>query len=139
MPPFCIQKDEVRATFKKMNIRKAAGPDRISPALLSHCAAQLAPVFSNIFNTSLSQCTVPQCFKQTSAAMKVFEHIILSYLKSCTSLLMDPYQFAYQGCTHYALQHLESPNTYSHILFIDFSSAFNSINPFKLYTLGREH
>lgn len=166
-PPFCIQEDEVRTTFKRLKIRKAAGPDGISPALLSHCAAQLAPVFSTIFNTSLSQCTVPQCFKcsiiipvpksskitclndfrpvaLTSVVMKAFEQIILAYLKSCTSLKMDSYQFAYQAnrsvedaisiALHHTLQHLESPNTYTRILFIDFSSAFNTINPFKLFT-----
>lgn len=53
------KEDEVRATFKKLNIMKAAGPDEISPALLSHCGVQLAPGFSTVFNTSLSQYTVP--------------------------------------------------------------------------------
>lgn len=79
----------------------------------------------------------------TSLTMKAFEHTIVSYLKSCTSHLMDPYQFAYQAnqsaedaisiVTHHALQHLESPNTHTCILFINLSSAFNSIKPLKLF------
>lgn len=124
-----------------IHIRRAAGPDGISPARLSHCAAQLAPLFCNILNISLSQCTVLQCLKLstttclndfrpvalTSVAMKAFERIILSYLKSCTSPLMDRYQFAYQTnrsvedavniALHHVLQHLESPNNYESILF----------------------
>lgn len=130
----------MRAAFKKLNIRK----DMISPALLCQCAAQLAPIFSTIFNTSLSQCTaanhlpspVPKSSKitclndfrpvaLTSVAMKAFERIVLSYLKSGTSLVMDPHQFAdpvnrsvedaVSIALHHALENLESPNTHPHI------------------------
>ena len=34
---------------------------------------------------------------------------------------------------HYMLEHLERPGTYVRVLFIDFSSAFNTIIPFKLF------
>ena len=34
---------------------------------------------------------------------------------------------------HYALEHLDKINTYARILFIDFSSAFNTISPHKLF------
>eukprot|EP00064_Thunnus_orientalis_P010279 superscaffoldBa00001381_g10305 len=64
-PPFFIQEEEARATFRKTNKRKVAGPERISSAVLNHCAAQLAPTFTNILNISLCQCTVPQCFKDS--------------------------------------------------------------------------
>lgn len=33
---------------------------------------------------------------------------------------------------HYILQHLESPNTYARLLFLDYSSTFNTIRPMKL-------
>ncbi|KAK7478349.1 hypothetical protein BaRGS_00030423, partial [Batillaria attramentaria] len=33
----------------------------------------------------------------------------------------------------YALHHLENPNTYARILFVDYSSAFNTIIPAKLF------
>lgn len=63
-----------------------------------------------------------------SLAVKVFEHLVLSYLRSCVSPLVDPYQFAYWTnrssedainlAFHFSLQHLESTNTYPRILFI---------------------
>lgn len=75
----------------------------------------------------------------TSAAMKSFEHIILKHLKPVTSPLKDPHQFAYKANPsvedtvnleiHHTLNHLESANTYTRILFMDFSSAFNTIKP----------
>lgn len=33
---------------------------------------------------------------------------------------------------HSLLEHLEQKNTYARLLFVDFSSAFNTIRPFKL-------
>ena len=75
----------------------------------------------------------------TSVAMKVFEHIMLRYLKSSTAVLLDPHQFVYQTnrsadgavalSLHYVMKYLEKPR----ILFVDFSSAFNSIIPLKLF------
>ena len=78
----------------------------------------------------------------TSVAMKVFEHIMIRYLKSSTTGLLDPHQFAYQTNRsaddavalglHYIMKHLEQPSTYTRILFVDFSSAFNvTIIPVK--------
>lgn len=152
--------------FRKLNKNKAAGPDHLTPAILSHCSDQLAPVFADIYNSSLSQQKVPAPFKNstiipihktakisdlndyrpvalTSVTMKAFERIILEHLKSVTSPLMDPYQFAYRPnrstddavnlALHFTLQHLESKHTYVRILFIDFSSAFNTIDPLKLF------
>ena len=64
-------------------------------------------------------------------------------MKSVTTPLIDPYQFAYRAnrsvedtvilATHHILNHLESANIYARILFMDFSSAFNTINPAKLF------
>lgn len=80
----------------------------------------------------------------TSVAIKAFKRSILSYLKSCTSPLMDPYHFVYQAnrsvedAVSTALQHaLESQDIYTRILFIDFSSTFtNSINPHKVLDMN---
>ena len=44
----------VSKTFQLVNPRKAAGPDGISSRVLRACADQLAGVFSDIFNQSLS-------------------------------------------------------------------------------------
>lgn len=58
---------------------------------------------------------------------------------------LDPLQFAYRAnrsiedavslVLHYVLKHLDSfrSSTYARLLFIDFSSAFSTISPSKLY------
>uniref|UniRef100_A0A3B3IDP1 Reverse transcriptase domain-containing protein n=1 Tax=Oryzias latipes TaxID=8090 RepID=A0A3B3IDP1_ORYLA len=157
-----VTEEEVHKLFWKQNPRKAPGPDGISPATLKHCAGELAAVFTDIFNTSLESCHVPACFKLstivpvpkkpritglndyrpvalTSVVMKSFERLVLPHLRSFTSPLLDPLQFAYRAnrsvddaiilAIHFILQHLDSPGTYARILFVDFSSAFNTILP----------
>ncbi|KAK3558032.1 hypothetical protein QTP86_006409 [Hemibagrus guttatus] len=76
-----------------------------------------------------------------SVVMKSFERLVLAYLKDITGPLLDPHQFAYQANRsandavnmgmHYILQHLKRPGS---ILFVDFSSAFNTIIPDLLQT-----
>ena len=56
----------VSKTFKRVNPRKAAGPDGILSCVLRACADQLAGVFMDILNQSLSQSAVPTCFKRTT-------------------------------------------------------------------------
>ncbi|KAK3537244.1 hypothetical protein QTP70_004664 [Hemibagrus guttatus] len=162
LTPLTIKEEEVNRLFKRLNTRKATGPDSVSPSLLKHCANQLSPVFTDIFNTSLETCHVPACFKTsaivpvpkktkitglndyrpvalTSVVMKSFERLVLSYLKDITDSLLDPLQFAYRAnrsvddavnmALHFILQHLDSPGSYARILFVDFSSAFNTIIP----------
>ena len=78
----------------------------------------------------------------TSIAMKVLERFILGYLKSVTEEFMDPHQFAYREnrsvedavslALYHVLKHLDTPKSYARLLFIDFSSAFNTIIPCKL-------
>ena len=45
---------DVSKTFKRVNHRKAAGPDGIPSRVLRACVDQLAGVFTGIFNLSLS-------------------------------------------------------------------------------------
>ncbi len=64
---------------------------------------------------------------------------MLAHLKDITGPLLDPLQFTYRANRsvddavnmglHYVLQHLDRPGTYVRILFVDFSSAFNTIIP----------
>ncbi len=71
--------------------------------------------------------------------MKSFEKLVLAYLKDITGPLLDPLQFAYRANRsvddavnmglHYIPQHLDRPGTCVRILFVDFSSAFNTIIP----------
>ncbi|KAK3534944.1 hypothetical protein QTP70_002030 [Hemibagrus guttatus] len=120
LTPLTIKEEEVNRLFKCLNTRKATGPDSVSPSLLKHCANQLSPVFTDIFNTSLETCHVPACFKTSaivpvpkktkitglndyrpvaliSVVMKSFERLVLSYLKDITDPLLDPLQFAYRA------------------------------------------
>ena len=75
----------------------------------------------------------------TSIPMKCFERIILNRLVSDVGHLLDPYQFAYRArrgvedaklcILNSVYKHLELPGSYVRILFADFSSAFNTIQP----------
>lgn len=78
----------------------------------------------------------------TSIVMKCFEKYMVSLLKTEVNPKLDPWQFAYKhhrstndavsSITHLVLKHLEDPKAYARLLFIDFSSAFNTIQPFLL-------
>ena len=69
--------------------------------------------------------------------MKVFERLVLRYLKTATDSVLDPRHFVYRAnrsvedsvCLrlHLILKHLDRPNTYARILFIDNSLVFNTI------------
>ncbi|KAL0158529.1 hypothetical protein M9458_046605, partial [Cirrhinus mrigala] len=154
-PALQISEDEVRQVFRKNKRRKAPGPDGVTPTCLKTCADQLAPIFSQIFNRSLELCEVPSCFKRstvipvpkkpkitglndyrpvalTSVVMKSFEKLVLAYLKDITGPLLDPLQSVDDAVNmglHFILQHLDKSGTYVRILFVDFSSAFNTIIP----------
>ena len=75
----------------------------------------------------------------TPIVMKCFERIILKHLKKEISPVLDPLQFVYQPkrtvedalivFSNYVYSHLHKAYTYCRILFIDFSSAFNTIEP----------
>ena len=74
--------------------------------------------------------------------MKCFERLVKDYITSTLPATLDPLQFAYHPkrstddaiaiTLHTALSHLEKRNTYVRMLFIDYSSAFNTIVPSKL-------
>ena len=53
---------DVIKTFKQVNIHKATGPDGLHGSVLTD---QLASVFTDIFNLSLTVPVIPTCFKQT--------------------------------------------------------------------------
>ena len=57
---------DVSKTFKQVDIHKAAGPDGLPGRLLLACAEQLASVFTDIFNLSLSVSVIPTCLRQTT-------------------------------------------------------------------------
>ena len=166
--PFQVTEHDVRCLFKRMNIRKSAGPDGITGRILKVCADQLAPVFTTIFNMSLSLSVIPSCFKQsiivpvpkkpkpncpndyrpialTSEVMKCFERLVKNYITSCLPASLDPLQFAYRPnrstddaiayILHTIISHVDKQKgTYVRMLFVDYSSAFNTIIPSILIT-----
>ncbi len=161
-----MSEDEVRRELKRVNVRKAAGPDGITGRVLRSCADQLAGLFTSIFNESLATSVVPTSFKKsviipvpknskpsclndyrpvalTSTVMKVFERLLKKHICSSIPATLDPLQFAYRPnrstddaisqVLHYSLTHIDSKNgNYVRLLFIDYSSAFNTIVPTKL-------
>ena len=76
--------------------------------------------------------------------MKCFERLVMAYINTIIPETLDPLQFAYHPnrstddaisiALHTALSHLDKMNTYVRIMFIDSSSAFNTILPTKLIT-----
>ncbi len=79
----------------------------------------------------------------TSIVMKVFERLVKSHISSSIPVTLDPLQFAYRSnrstddaishILHSSLTHIDSSNgNYARLLFIDYSSAFNTIVPTKL-------
>ena len=75
----------------------------------------------------------------TSVLVKCLEKLVLSILLPCVAPFQDVYQFAYKNkrsvddaiavFTDLIYKHLDSPGNYCRTLFVDFSSAFNTIQP----------
>ncbi len=79
----------------------------------------------------------------TSTVMKVFKRLLKKHICSSIPATLDPLQFAYRPnrstddaisqVLHLSLSHIDSKNgNYVRVLFIDYSSAFNTIVPTKL-------
>ena len=115
---------DVSTTFKQVNIHEAAGPlpDRVC----------------NIYMFQADPVAL------TSVAMKYFERLVMAHINSIIPDSLDPLQFAYRPnrstddtisiALHTVLSHLDKRNTYVRMLFIDYSSAFNTIVPSKIIT-----
>ncbi|KAI3352203.1 hypothetical protein L3Q82_005166 [Scortum barcoo] len=85
--------------------------------------------------------------------MKTLERLVLAHLRPLVSSFMDPLQFTYQPdigvddaviyLLHTSLTHLEKAGSTVRIMFFDFSSAFNTIQPRllgdKLQLAGVDH
>ncbi len=78
----------------------------------------------------------------TPNIMKCFERLVMHNIKTRLPNTHDPLQLAYRpnrstddaisSTLHLALTHLENKDSYVRMLFIDFSSAFNTIIPQQL-------
>ena len=77
-----------------------------------------------------------------SVAMKCFERLVMAHINTIIPETLEPLQSAYRPnrstddaisiALHTALFHLDKWNIYVTMLFIDYSSAFNTIVPSKL-------
>ena len=75
--------------------------------------------------------------------MKSFEKIIKTMIMTRTDHLLDPLQFAYRPgrgvedavatLINYVLCHLEDAKTHARVLYLDMSSAFNTLQPHLLF------
>ncbi len=116
--PLSISVADVTQSFKRVNIHKAVGLDGIPGRVLRARAFQLAGVFTDILNLSLSLSVFPSCFKKsttvpipkknkitclndwrpialTAIFNKCFEKLIRDYICSVLPASLDLLQFAY--------------------------------------------
>ncbi len=155
-----------RRELKRVNVRKAAGPDGITGRVLRSCADQLAGLFTSIFNESSLPLLFPPPLQNLSSSLclrtvnplawmtivqlpshRQLWRFLRDFLKKhiCSSIpaTLDPLQFAYRPnrstddaisqVLHSSLTHIDSKNgNYVRLLFINYSSAFNTIVPTKL-------
>lgn len=147
-----MEEREVRRLFGKQNSRQAADPNSLPSSTLKHCADQLAAVFTTIFTSSLQLSQVPRCFKvsttipvpnkpkiatlndyrQMALTSVMMERLVLKQLKSFTSDLLNPLQFAYREnrsvddgvalALFFLLRYLDSSSRHARIHFLDFSN-----------------
>ena len=110
---------DVSKTFKQVNIHKDTGPDGLPGRVLRACADQLASVFTDIFNLSLSESVIPTCLMHTtivpvpkntkgtclndyrpvaltSVPMKCFERLVMAHINTIIPLTLDPLQCVYR-------------------------------------------
>ncbi|KAL0147809.1 hypothetical protein M9458_056886 [Cirrhinus mrigala] len=134
----CLSPADVRKTLSRINPQKAAGPDNITGRVLRDCAAQLTDAVVPTCLKSTSIIPVPKkspvsCLNDycpialTPIMMKCFERLVMHHIKSSLPNTLDTFH-----TLHLALTHLEQKDSYVRMLFIDFSSAFNTIIPQQL-------
>ena len=70
--PLIISAHSVRSMFHKCNIRKSSGPDMITGKFLKVCADQLCDIFTDLFNSSLTQHKVPILWKESIVVPEYF-------------------------------------------------------------------
>lgn len=80
----------------------------------------------------------------TPVITKRLERLVLHYIKAALPLTLDPHQYAFRAnrstddaistALHTVLCHLEHQGTYTRLLFVDYSSVFNTILPSRLFS-----
>ncbi len=153
-----LSSDSVRRSLSRINARKAPGPDNIPGRVLRDIFTDIFNISLSqaVVPTCFKATAIipdpkkssPSCFNDyrpvalTPIPMKCFERLVMQHIKSVLPPSLDPFQFAYRSnhstddaiatALHPALTHLDKKDSYVRMLFIDFSSAFNTIIPQKL-------
>eukprot|EP00061_Rhincodon_typus_P007484 g29226.t1 len=84
----------------------------------------------------------------TSVIMKCFKRLAIAHINPSLPTCLNPQQFAYRPnrstadpislALHSSLEHLDHKDTYIRLLFVDYSSAFNTIIPARLISKLRD-
>lgn len=145
--------------FHKCNIRKSAGPDVITGKFLKSLCVSVMWYFywSSLTqhkvlklwkesivvpvtkNKSPKELNDPRPVALTSLVMKTFERLVKQILTDKVQGLLDPMQFAYRvnrrvddattTLFNYLYKYLEGTKTNVRLSFVDFSAAFDTIQP----------
>ncbi len=112
---------------------------------LSQAVIPTSQIHNNHAGTKEITCVLSQQLPSialTPIMMKCFERLVMHKIKTSLPNTLDPLQFSYRpnrstddaisSTLHLALTHLENKDSYVRMLFIDFSSAFNTIVPQQL-------
>ena len=113
---------------------------------ISHCT--VPSCFKTTTIIPVPKKSPPSCLNDyrpialTPIIMKCFERVVLTHIQSRIPDTLDPLQYAYRpnrstsdavaAVLHYSLSHLENKDSYIRTLFVDYSSAFNTVIPHKL-------
>lgn len=166
-----LQTAEVPRTLRSINVRKAAGPDgvcdwssvtvpcdwlRFSQTSSTHLSPHL---LENLYDSATTQ-TDCNNWPQRLQACGINTHRYevpgeagAEIHQGCSPTTLDPHQYTYRTnrstddaistALHTVLLHLEQPGRYARLLFMDYSSAFNTFLPsrlfHKLFNLGLNH
>ena len=110
----------------------------LSQAVVLSCfkATTIKPVAKKPSPSTFNDC---RPIALTPLIINCFERQVMAQIKSTLPTSLDPYQSAYRGnrstedaissAVHPALTHLDTKNSHVRMLFIDFSSAFNTFIP----------
>ncbi len=129
---FTVSEDDVRRELRRVNVRKAAGPDGIIGRVLRSCADQ--SLATSVVPTPFKKSVIipvpknskPSCLNDyhpvalTSTIIKVFERLLKKHICSSIPATLDPLQFAYRPnrstddaisqVLHSSLTHIDSKN-----------------------------
>ncbi len=151
----CLSPADVRKTLSRINPRKAAG--RALKDCAEQLTDVLKDIFNTslsqaVIPTCLKSTTIMpvpnkspmSCLNDyrpialTPIIIKCFERLVIQNIKTSHPNTLYPLRFAYRTkrttddaifSLHLALTNLENKDSYVRMLFIDFSSAFNTIIP----------